>query len=79
MLGSDYTPPRDPELVKALRKYYFELHMQGINLNQIAKNLNGGFISDEECEAAIADIRDAVSGIWGAVAAVLTQGKVCDG
>ena len=42
MLGSDYPPPRDPELVKALRKYYFELHMQGINLNQIARNLNGG-------------------------------------
>ncbi len=75
MLGSDYTPPRDPELVKALQKYYFELHMQGINLNQIAKNLNGGFISDEECEAAIADIRSAISGIWDAVACVLARGK----
>jgi hypothetical protein len=75
MLGSDYMPPRDPELVKILRKYYFELHIQGINLNQIAKNLNGGFISDEECEAAIADIRNAISGIWNAVAAILPRGK----
>jgi hypothetical protein len=76
MLGSDYTSPRDPELVKALRKYYFELHMQGINLNQIAKNLNGGFISDEECEAAIADIRDAISGIWRAVGQTLGHGEM---
>ena len=76
MLGSDYTPPRDPELVKTLRKYYFELHMQGINLNQIAKNLNGGFVSDEECEMAIADIRDAISRIWRAVGQALGHGEM---
>ena len=75
MPGSDYMPPRDPELVKALRKYYFELHMQGINLNQIAKNLNGGFISDVVCGAAIADIRNAISGIWDAIAEVMKSGR----
>ncbi len=75
MLGSDYTPPRDPELVKALRKYYFELHMEGINLNQIARHLNGGFISDEECEVAIEDIRKAISGIWHTVASEPAKDK----
>jgi hypothetical protein len=76
MLGPDYTPPRDPELVKALRQYYFELHMQGIKLNQIAKNLNGGFMSDEECEAAIADIRNAISQVWHSVAGALAHGEM---
>jgi hypothetical protein len=79
MLGSDYTPPRDPELVKVLRQYYFELYKQGINLNQIAKNLNGGFVSDEECGAAIVVFANAISQMRDAVERALAQGKEYEG
>jgi Bacterial mobilisation protein (MobC) len=41
-LGSDYKPPIDPELVRALLRVYRELNAQGNNLNQIARQLNAG-------------------------------------
>jgi hypothetical protein len=41
-LGSDYRPPADPELTRALLRVYRELNSQGNNLNQIARQLNGG-------------------------------------
>jgi len=43
-LGSDYKPPIDPELVRALLRVYRELNAQGNNLNQIARQLNAGLV-----------------------------------
>ncbi len=43
-LGSDYRPPADPELTRALLRVYRELNAQGNNLNQIARQLNAGLI-----------------------------------
>lgn len=41
-LGSDYHPPADPELTRALLRLNRELTAQGNNLNQIARCLNAG-------------------------------------
>lgn len=43
-LGSDYKPPIDPELTRALLRVYRELNAQGNNLNQIARQLNAGLV-----------------------------------
>lgn len=43
-LGSDYKPPADPELTRALLRVYRELNAQGNNLNQIARQLNAGLV-----------------------------------
>lgn len=43
-LGSDYRPPVDPELTRALLRIYRELNAQGNNLNQIARQLNAGLV-----------------------------------
>lgn len=44
-LGSNYRPPADPDLLKALFALNRELTAQGNNLNQIAKQLNAGLIT----------------------------------
>lgn len=43
-LGSDYRPPMSPELTRALLGLNRELAAQGNNLNQIARQLNGGIV-----------------------------------
>jgi hypothetical protein len=43
-LGSDYRPPADPQLTRALLRMYRELNAQGNNLNQIAGQLNAGVV-----------------------------------
>jgi hypothetical protein len=43
-LGSDYKPPIDKELARALLRIYRELNAQGNNLNQIAWQLNTGIV-----------------------------------
>jgi len=43
-LGSDYRPPANRELTRALLRVYRELNAQGNNLNQIARQLNAGLI-----------------------------------
>ena len=43
-LGSDYRPPADPELTRALLRIYRELNAQGNNVNQIARQLNAGVV-----------------------------------
>jgi hypothetical protein len=47
-LGSDYRPPMNRELIRALLGLNRELTVQGNNLNQIARHLNAGVGQHEE-------------------------------
>jgi len=52
-LGFDYRPPANPELTKALLMLSRELTAQGNNLNQVAKHVNMGKASPDECDGML--------------------------
>ena len=52
-LGSNYRPPRDPELTRALLMVNRELTAQGNNLNQIARQLNAGIVTPAQAESMV--------------------------
>ncbi|MDD5585336.1 MAG: plasmid mobilization relaxosome protein MobC [Alphaproteobacteria bacterium] len=56
-LGSDYTPPRDPELLALLRLTLRELLHEGNNLNQLAKEKNSGKIAPSQIIVRLDAIR----------------------
>lgn len=70
-LGSDYRPPADPELTRALLRIYRELNAQGNNVNQIARQLNGGLVLPGQgsvldalslsLQETLRDVRDALA------------------
>jgi hypothetical protein len=74
-LGPDYTPPADPELVRALLALNRELTAQGNNVNQIAKHLNGGKASLTEGEGMVGMIGRSILRTLKAVRAALAHGK----
>ncbi len=57
VLGSDYKPPRDPELVSVLRRTLAELSRQGNNLNQLAKAKNAGEATPSQIAVRLEAIR----------------------
>jgi hypothetical protein len=52
-LGSDYRPPKDPELVRALMALNRELTAQGNNINQIAHQRNASLITDAQADSML--------------------------
>lgn len=75
-LGSEYKQPRDPELLKALHIANRELTMQGVNLNQIARQLNSGQARLDEAEGMIGQIARSMFHAHKAVRHAITQGKM---
>lgn len=75
VLGSDYQPPKDPELAQALLKLNFELTKQGVNFNQIARQLNAGVISPAQAETMIAIIARSTLQIHKAIRQAMAKGK----
>jgi len=70
LFGTDY----DPTLRNLLHKTYCELTKQGINLNQIAKQLNGGTATPEQGIAMLEALRVPWSQTLRAVGNALTGG-----
>jgi len=52
-LSSDYRPPKDPDLVRALMALNRELTAQGNNLNQIAHQRNATLITDAQADSML--------------------------
>jgi hypothetical protein len=76
VLGSDYTPPADPELTQALLKLNFELTKQGVNINQVARQLNAGLISPAQAEAMMVILTRSTLQIHKAIREAMAQGKM---
>lgn len=74
-LGSDYKPPSNPELVKALQALNLELTRQGTNLNQIAHMRNGGKATDAEADSMLGIVARSMLNTHKAVLAALSAGK----
>lgn len=74
LLGSEYKPPKDPELVQSLLKLNLELTRQGVNLNQIARHLNARAISDGQGEAMLSVLARSTLQTHGAIRKVLAPG-----
>lgn len=76
LLGSDYKPPKDLEMVQSLLKLNLELTRQGVNLNQIAKHLNAGLISEGQGEAMITVLARSTLQIHRAIRRALAPGEM---
>jgi hypothetical protein len=74
-LGSDYKPPANPELLKALLAANKELTAQGRNLNQIAKHLNQGTASKEQGGGLLAILARSLLRAHQAIRKALAGGK----
>jgi hypothetical protein len=71
-LGSDYRPPADPELTRALLRMYRELNAQGNNLNQITRQMNAGLVLPGQgamLDALGTSIQETLGRIQGVLAA----------
>jgi Bacterial mobilisation protein (MobC) len=77
-MGSDYKPPTDPELIKALLKLNKELTAQGNNLNQIAHHMNSGEVLPSQGESLLGIISRSMLQTHKAIRAALSQGKTPD-
>jgi len=75
-LNSDYKQPRDPELLKAFNAAVRELTMQGVNLNQIAKHLNGGNVPLDEAQGLVGQIARGLFKAHDAIGRAITQGRM---
>ena len=71
-LGSDYRPPADPQLTRALLRMYRELNAQGNNLNQIARQLNAGVILPGQ-NALLDALAISINATLGHVQATLSE------
>jgi hypothetical protein len=76
LLGADYVAKHDPVRRKLLQDVSRELGHQGNNLNQIAKQLNSGFITQDEAYALLNDLGGSLVAAHNAVRLALTEGKV---
>jgi hypothetical protein len=68
-------PPTDPELTKALLALNKELTSQGNNLNQLAKQMNGGKASPAEADGALGVLARSMLGTHRAIRQALSYGK----
>jgi hypothetical protein len=76
LLGADYVAQHDPVRRKLLRDLSAELGRQGNNLNQIAKQLNSGFVTQDDAYALLNDLGGSLVAAHNAVRLALTEGKV---
>lgn len=76
LLGADYVAKHDPVRRKLLQDLSRELGQQGNNLNQIARQLNGGFIMQDEAFALLNNSGTSLISAHNAVRLALTEGKV---
>ncbi len=76
LLGADYVAKHDPVRRKLLQDLSTELGRQGNNLNQIARQLNSGFITQDEAYALLNDLGGSLVAAHNAVRLALTEGKV---
>lgn len=74
-LNSDYKPPRNPELIKALLAANRELTAQGNNLNQIAKHMNSSQARPDEGNSLLAIIVRSMLNTHKAVREALAGSK----
>lgn len=68
-------PPSDPEQTKALLALNKELTSQGNNLNQLAKQMNGGKASVTEAEGVLGVLARSMLGTHRAIRQALSRGK----
>jgi hypothetical protein len=76
LLGADYVAKHDPVRRKLLQDLSRELGHQGNNLNQIAKQLNSGFVRQDDAYALLNDLGASLVAAHNAVRLALTEGKV---
>jgi hypothetical protein len=76
LLGADYVAKHDPVRRKLLQDLSTELGRQGNNLNQIARQLNSGFITQDEAYAMLNDMGNGLVSAHNAVRLALIEGKV---
>lgn len=76
LLGADYVAKHDPVRRKHLQDLSRELGHQGNNLNQIAKQLNSGFVSQDDTYALLNDLGGSLVAAHNAVRLAMTEGKV---
>jgi len=76
LLGADYVAKHDPVRRKRLQDLSTELGRQGNNLNQIARQLNSGLITQDEAFALLNDLGNSLISAHNAVRLTLTEGKV---
>lgn len=74
-LGSDYRPPSDPELTRALLTLNRELTAQGNNLNQIARQLNGHVITEAQGHSMLDILGHSIVRTHKAVRKALAHGE----
>ena len=76
LLGADYVAKHDPVRRKLLQDLSRELGHQGNNLNQIAKQLNSGFVTQDDAYTLLNDLGGGLVAAHNAVRLALTEGKV---
>jgi len=76
LLGADYVAKHDPVRRKLLQDLSRELGRQGNNLNQIAKQLNSGFITQDDAYALLNDLGGGLVAAHNAVRLAMSEGKV---
>ena len=69
-------PPMNRELLRVMHAVNREPTMQGINLNKIAKHLNGNQIPLDDAEGLIGQIARSLFRAHQAVQHIITQEKV---
>ena len=75
LLGADYVAKHDPVRRKLLQDLSRELGHQGNNLNQIAKQLNSGFVTQDDAYALLNDLGGSLVAAHNAVRLAMTDGK----
>jgi len=76
LLGADYVEKHDPVRRKLLQDLSRELGHQGNNLNQIARQLNSGFVTQDEAFALLNSLGTSLISAHNAVRLAMTEGKV---
>jgi predicted HicB family RNase H-like nuclease len=76
LLGSDYKAPKDPELVQAFLKLNLELTRQGVNFNQIAKQLNAGVLAPAQGETMFTVLARSTLQIHKAIRQAMAKGEM---
>ena len=76
LLGSDYKTPKDPELLQSLRKLSLELTRQGVNLNQLTRQINSGQLSCAQAEPMIAVLVRSTLQIHKAIRQAMAYGNM---
>lgn len=75
-LGSNYRPPANPELIKALFALNRELTAQGNNLNQIARQLNAGLMAPSVAVERVDALSESMRITHVAIRKVLLRGSM---